>query len=193
MANELPHGERPLDADLPTEISKTLACFNKFPFGETSYEVTVPVYGDRPTFSAKSYADGAIDGLLWLRKSGDAQDTTEVGVTARDEYATFGLPLTQYGDTLKIPSDLETLKFAGYSLMFQNKLPQDVMGHTRDGEKVRVPDIGCSVFPGERLSENHYFYYVMRYILGKVSMEKVGRHVSPEGIIGRVAITEGQK
>lgn len=193
MANEIPHGQRPLDADLETELAKTFSCFSTFPLGETSYDVTVPVFGDRPTFSAKSYADGDIEGLLWLNKSDDAQETTEVGVSVRGENTAFGLPLTQYGDTLSIPSELQTLKFAGYSLEFQNRVPQDVIGRTKDGEKIRVTDIGCSVFPGERLSENHYFYYVMRFILGKVRAEKEGRHVSPEGIVGRITIAEGQK
>ena len=189
--NELPHGERPLDANLQTELGKTLACFDRFPGGTTSYDLTIPVYGDRPTFSAKEYADGEVGGTLTLCKTGDDQKTLSVGVMVHDPSKPLGLPVTKYGDTLVIPTELQALKFGALFISFRNNEPLAVVGTTPDGVSGAIPDIGYSVFPGERLSDNHYFYYVMRFILGKVSKVKSGLHISPDGTISRLpAMTE---
>ena len=191
--NELPHGERPMDADLPTELSKTLACFDKFPEGTVSYNLTIPVYGNRPTFSAIEYSDGTVGGTLALYKSGDENKTLAVGVTTHDPNKLLGLPVTRYGDTLIIPSELQALKFGALFMTFCNDEPMAVVGIDPNGESDDIPDIGCSVFPGERLSDNHYFYYVMRFILSKVSVVKAGLHISTDGIINRFPIMAEQE
>ena len=192
MANELPHGERPLDANLPTEIGKTLRCFEAFPYGSVTYDLTVPVYGDRPTFSAIGYADGEIGGTLALYKSGDEHETVAVGVAVHDPNKLLGLPVTKYGTTVDLSPELQALKFGALFITFSDNEPRAIVGRTPDGIDTFLPDIGCSVFPGERLSENHYFYYVMRFILGKVSKVKSGLHISSDGMLNRFPVMAEQ-
>ena len=183
MANEISHGERPLDANLPTELAKTFACFDRFPLGTSIYMVSIPTHGDRPTFSAIDYADSATGGIIALYRSGDMHDATSVRVAVNRSSEPMGLPVTRYGESLELADDLQSLKFMDYTLAFRDKQPTTIVGSRAGGSSMIVPDIGCTVFPGERLSENHYFYYVMRFILGKVSKAKPGLHVSLNGIV----------